>query len=88
MGRRRLGIDDESKRYGGTSAGTLLICQPRFRRRTHLSCGPQHLLPISLAILGEQFHRSRKPVLIFPEYIGGRCGISNMFGRLAACVLS
>jgi hypothetical protein len=53
-GRRRLGIDDESKRYGGTLAGTLLICLPRFRRRTHVNRGPQHLLPISLAILGEQ----------------------------------
>jgi hypothetical protein len=79
-GPRRLGIDDGS-RYGGTLAGPLLICLPRFRRRTHVNCGPQHLLLISLAILDKQFHRSRKPVLIFPEYIGGRRGITNMFGR-------
>ena len=46
-----------------------------------MSSGLQHLLLISLAILDKQFHRSRKPVLIFPEYIGGRRGITNIFGR-------
>jgi hypothetical protein len=39
------------------------------------------LLLIGLAILGEQFHRSREPALIFPEDIGGRISIANMFGR-------
>jgi transposase len=46
-----------------------------------MNCRPQHLLLISRAILGKELHRSRKPVLIFPEYIGGRRGITNMFGR-------
>jgi hypothetical protein len=80
MGRRRLGITKVSS-YGGTLAGTLLACLPRFRQRTHMSRGPQHLLLISLSILDKQFHRLRKPVLIFPEYIGGRRGITNMFSR-------
>jgi hypothetical protein len=39
------------------------------------------LLLIGLAILGKQFHHSREPVLIFPEDIGWRVGIANMFGR-------
>jgi hypothetical protein len=68
-------------RYGGTLAGTLLICLPRFRRRTRVSSGPQHLLLIGLPILRKQFDLSREPVLIFPKNIGGRLGIANMLGR-------
>src|SRR5258706_2423689 len=47
----------------------------------HESSDPQHLFPIGLPILRSQFHLSREPVLIFPEYIGGRLGIANVFGR-------
>jgi hypothetical protein len=40
------------------------------------------LLLIGLAILGEQFHRSREPALIFSEDIGGRVGIAETAGPL------
>ncbi len=54
----------------GTLAGPALVGLLRFRPSVQLSARPQHLLLIGLAILGEQFHRSREPALIFPEDIG------------------
>ena len=36
---------------------------------------------IGLPILRKQFHLALEQVPIFPEYIGGRLGIANMFGR-------
>src|SRR5260370_19259700 len=65
----------------GALAGPTLVGLLRFRSCAQVSTGPQHLLLIGLAVLREQFHRSREPVLIFPEYVGGRLGIANMFGR-------
>src|SRR5229473_5094949 len=65
----------------GTSAGPTLVRLLGFGPCAQPSAGPQHLLLIGLAILGEQFHRSREPALIFAEDIGGRVGIANMFGR-------
>src|ERR1700716_1993073 len=59
------------------SCGPLLL----FRLCAQVSSGPQHLLLICPPILGKQFHLSREPVLIFPEYIGGRLRIANIFGR-------
>src|SRR5260221_1748814 len=68
-------------RYRRALAGPTLVGLRRFRLCVEVSSGLQHLLLIGLAILREQFHRSRKPVLIFLEYIGGRRGFADMFGR-------
>src|SRR4030088_1631119 len=84
--------------YEGALAGPTLAGLWRFRRCARVSCGhrhlllfrlfpqlssgPQYLLLIRFPVLRKQFHLSREPVLIFPEYIGGRLGIANMFGRL------
>jgi hypothetical protein len=46
-----------------------------------VSSGLQYFLLIGLPILSNQFRLSREPVLIFPEYVGGRLGIANIFGR-------
>ena len=62
-------------------AGLTLDGLRRFRPCAQGSSGLQHLLLISLAILCKQFHRSREPILIFLEYIGGRRGFADMFGR-------
>src|SRR5258706_16198343 len=62
-------------------AGPTLVGLWRFRRCAQVSSGPQHLLLIGLPILRKQFHLALEQVLIFPEYIGGRLGIANMFGR-------
>jgi hypothetical protein len=53
----------------------------RFRPCDQVSSRRQHFLLISLPVLSNQFCLSREPVLIFPQYIGGRLGIANMFGR-------
>src|SRR6266404_6017168 len=65
----------------GALAGLTLVGLWRFRSCAQVSSGPQHLLLTGLPILRKQFHLSREPVLIFSEYIGGRLGIANMFGR-------
>ncbi len=64
----------------GALGGPTLVGLSLFRPCAQVSTGPQHLL-IGLSILHKQFHRSREPVLIFPEHVGGRLGIANMFGR-------
>src|SRR5258705_11722888 len=65
----------------GVLAGPTLVGLWRFRPCAQVSSGPQHLFLIGLPILRKQFHLSLEPVLIFPEHIGGRLGIANMFGR-------
>jgi hypothetical protein len=63
------------------AAGPPLVGLSRFRSCAEVSSGLQHFLLIGLPILSNQFRLSREPVLIFPEYVGGRLGIANMFGR-------
>src|ERR1700694_746848 len=65
----------------GALAGPTLVGLWHFRPCAQVSSGPQRLFPIGLPTLCNQFHLSREPVLIFPEYIGGRLGIANVFGR-------
>src|SRR3982074_1249684 len=65
----------------GALAGLTLVGLWRFRPFARVSSGPQHLLLIGLSILRKQFHLTLEQVLIFPEHIGGRLGIANMFGR-------
>src|ERR1700733_329012 len=67
--------------YEKALAGPTLVGLSRFRSCAEVSSGPQHFLLIGLPILSKQFRLSREPVLIFHEYIGGRLGIANMFGR-------
>src|SRR5437879_2561668 len=65
----------------GALAGPMLVGLWRFRRCAQVSSGLHHLLLIGLSILRKQFHLTLEQVLIFPEHIGGRLGIANMFGR-------
>src|SRR6202165_825182 len=62
----------------GALAGPTLVGLWRFRPCAQVNSGPQHLLLIGPPILRKQFHLSREPVLILPDYIGGRVGSANM----------